>query len=123
MALNGRQALGRAAEDAAAALLRSQGVAILLRNYRCRIGELDIIGTLAPDLLLIVEVRARSRADYGGGAASVDATKRRHIVRTAQHLLMTHRELRSRRARFDVIEVQVRDGALLCNWIKAAFGC
>ena len=122
-----RQQLGRAAEDAAVALLQSQGAELLLRNYHCRMGELDIVARLAPDLLLIAEVRARSRSDYGGGAASVGATKRRRIVRAARHLLMMRRELRPLRARFDVIEVDVRwrDGVaeLRCNWIKAAFDC
>lgn len=118
-----RQQLGRAAEDAAVALLGSQGARVVLRNYRCRMGELDVIARLDPDVLLIVEVRARSRADFGGGAASVDAAKRRRIVRTARHLLQGAPELRRLRARFDVVEVQVRGGQLHCNWIKAAFEC
>jgi putative endonuclease len=118
-----RQLLGRAAEHAAVVLLEAQGVRILLRNYRCRMGELDIVALAAPDLLLIVEVRARSRSDFGGGAASVDARKRQRILRTARHLLMMRPDLGKLRARFDVIEVQVAAERLSCNWIPAAFTC
>jgi putative endonuclease len=116
-----RQQLGRAAEDAAVALLEAQGVHVVLRNYRCRMGELDIVAQAAPDLLLIVEVRARSRRDFGGGAASVDARKRQRILRAARHLLMMRRDLRALRARFDVIDVQAEGEQLNCCWIRAAF--
>jgi putative endonuclease len=119
-----RQQLGRAAEDAAVALLQAQGVTILLRNYRCRMGELDIVAQAAPDLLLVVEVRARSRSDFGGGAGSVDAGKQRRIVRAATHLLMVRSDLRRLRARFDVIDVQAGPAReLRCQWLQAAFSC
>jgi putative endonuclease len=122
-ARNFRQQLGRAAEDAAVVLLEAQGVRILLRNYRCRMGELDIVARAAPDLLLIIEVRARSRHDFGGGAASVDARKRQRILRAARHLLMMRPDLGVLRARFDVIDVQVAQERLSCSWIPAAFTC
>lgn len=119
-----RQQLGRAAEDAAVALLQGHGITILLRNYRCRMGELDIVAQAPPDLLLVVEVRARSREDFGGGAGSVDAGKRRRIIRVASHLLMLRSDLRRLRARFDVIDVHADSSQKLsCQWIKAAFSC
>ena len=46
-----RRALGAAAEEAATAFLSAQGLTILERNYRCRMGELDVIALLAPDVL------------------------------------------------------------------------
>ena len=52
---------------------------LLQRNYRCRMGELDLIAQQAPDVLVIAEVRLRSRLDFGGGAASVDARKQQRV--------------------------------------------
>ena len=54
-----RQQIGRAAEDAAVAFLESQGVEIVTRNFRRRLGELDIVAR-ERDTLIIVEVRMRT---------------------------------------------------------------
>ena len=119
-----RRALGAAAEDAAAAFLERQGLVILLRNFRCRFGELDIVALQAPDVLVIAEVRLRSRADYGGAAASVDAHKQRRLLLAARQLLLRRPSLSRLRARFDVLEVKPAGAAATMgiDWIRAAFG-
>src|SRR5439155_10913917 len=66
---------GRRAEELAADFLRSQGFEILERNYRRRLGELDIIAERA-GVLVIAELRTRSSTAFGGAAASVDRRKR-----------------------------------------------
>lgn len=117
-----RQALGRAAEDLAAHRLEAEGATILLRNFRRRTGELDLVATHA-GVLLVVEVRLRSRDDYGGGAASVDARKQRRVVRTTQQLLQSNRDLARWPLRFDVMVVTpttTQDGWRL-EWIRHAF--
>lgn len=117
-----RQALGRAAEDLAARRLEAEGATILLRNFRRRTGELDLVATHA-GVLLVVEVRLRSRDDYGGGAASVDARKQRRVVRTTQQLLQSNRDLARWPLRFDVMVVTpttAPDGWRL-EWIRHAF--
>ncbi len=117
-----RRAIGQHAEDAAAQFLEQQGLTILLRNHRCRMGELDLIASLPPDVLVIVEVRLRSRTDYGGAAASVDARKRTRILRASRHLLATHRQFSRLRVRFDVIEMQPAcDTGYRIGWIRNAF--
>ena len=116
-----RRALGAAAEDAAARFLVAQGLEILDRNYRCRMGELDIIARVAPDILVIAEVRLRSRADYGGGAASVDGRKRQRILRTSRHLLMMRPALTRLRARFDVLDLKPVGDGYDIQWIRGAF--
>ena len=117
-----RQRAGLRAEEAAAAYLQAQGAHILLRNYRCRCGELDIVARVGPDELAIVEVRTRSSAGYGGAAASVDAAKRRRLIRAASRLLQQRRDLARLRARFDVIVVRDPCGeAPQILWIKHAF--
>jgi len=111
-----RRQIGTLAENSAAAFLEAHGFTIVTRNFLRRIGELDIVAR-AGDLLVIAEVRTRSREDYGGAAASIGRGKQRRIVGTAALLLQRHRELRACRVRFDVIIV--RDGSI--EWLKHAF--
>jgi putative endonuclease len=121
-ALTWRQRIGLRAEDAAAAYLQAQGAHILLRNYRCRCGELDIVAGLGDGELAIVEVRTRSSSAYGGAAASVDAAKRQRLIRAASYLLQQRKDLARLRARFDVIVVSDPCGdAPQIEWIKHAF--
>lgn len=120
--LTWRQRAGLSAENAAAAYLQAQGAQILLRNYRCRCGELDIVARIGRDELAIVEVRTRSSDAYGGAAASVGAVKRQRLIRTASRLLQQRKDLAALRARFDVIVVCDPCGpAPRIEWIKHAF--
>ncbi len=111
-----RRAQGALAEDRAAALLESRGYAIVLRNFARRGGELDLVARRG-DLLIVAEVRQRSREDFGGAAASVDYSKQRRIVRTAALLLQRYPALARLRVRFDVLVV--RDCGI--EWIEHAF--
>jgi putative endonuclease len=116
-----RRELGRSAEDVAARFLEAQGATLLLRNYRRRLGELDLVARLG-DVLLIVEVRTRSSNRYGGAAASVGPRKQLRIVRAAQQLLQQRRDLAALRARFDVIVVEEAAArAPRVEWITHAF--
>jgi len=117
-----RMRLGEAAEEVAAGFLRTQGAQVLLRNYHCRCGELDIVARCGEDLAL-VEVRTRSSDAFGGAAASVDAGKRRRLVRAAARLLQARPELARLRVRFDLIAVQDPLGTPRIEWIKHAFEC
>jgi putative endonuclease len=120
--LTWRQRLGNRAEDAAAAYLEAQGARIILRNYRCRCGELDLVARLGESELIIAEVRTRSSQAFGGAAASIDARKRRRLLRAASRLLQQRRDLARLRARFDVIVVTHPCAAApLIEWIKHAF--
>ena len=101
----------------AADYLRQRGLRLLERNYRCRLGEIDLI--LAEGAVLVfVEVRLRRSADYGGAAASVTATKRGRILRAARHYLAGKPE---RPCRFDVISLDALSVERI-EWIKNAFG-
>lgn len=101
-AANSHLLLGREAEELAAAHLAAAGAQILLKNYRRRSGELDIVA-LHHGVLLIVEVRLRSDSRHGDGAASVDHHKQRKIVSAARQLLQQRRDLARFPVRFDVI--------------------
>jgi len=113
-----RRGLGLAGEERAARHLTDRGLDVVLRNWRCRMGELDLVA-LDGSVLVIVEVRQRRRADYGGAAASITHAKRRRIIRATRHLLMRRPDLARLPARFDVVALDGPDGRI--DWIRAAF--
>lgn len=118
-----RAASGAAAERLAALFLASEGLTVIARNFRCRLGEIDLIcedrGTL-----VIVEVRQRGRADFGGSLQSVTAAKRRRIARTTAWFLMRDRRWRAARIRFDVIGFDgPPDHRARLTWVRDAFRC
>ncbi|MGC2462104.1 MAG: YraN family protein [Steroidobacteraceae bacterium] len=113
-----RQGLGSAAEERAAQLLRRAGCDILARNFRCRMGELDIVARRG-QLLIIAEVRLRSTAKFGGAAASITAAKRARIVRAARYLLARQPSLTALVVRFDTLLLTSSAGPI--EWIEGAF--
>lgn len=108
---------GEAAESLAADFLQRRGLMVLERNYRCRFGEIDLVAR-SGELLVFVEVRARTSEAFGGAAGSITATKRRRLVAAARHYLATHRA--DRACRFDV--VLVRGAEQQVEWLTDAFG-
>jgi putative endonuclease len=83
---------GQRAEAIAAEFLERHGLTIVARNFRTRHGEIDLVAR-DKDTLVFVEVRMRSRADYGGAAASVTAAKReRWIAASLAYLAQLGRE-------------------------------
>jgi putative endonuclease len=116
-----RQQIGQRAEQLAAEFLAAQGLTILERNYRRRLGELDVIAQ-APGVLVIAEVRTRATGTYGGAAASVDKAKQRRIIRAAAQLLQQRRDLARLPVRFDVLVVSGPDSpSPQIEWIRHAF--
>ncbi|OFV89716.1 MAG: YraN family protein [Acidobacteria bacterium RBG_16_68_9] len=114
-----RQVLGTEGERVAERFLRRQRYAILARNYRCPLGELDLVG-LDGLTVVFVEVKTRRQAGFGTPLDAVDRRKQRQIVRAAQHFLVRHR-LEHRNVRFDVVGVW-RDGEqITCELVKNAF--
>ncbi len=120
--------VGAAAEDFAAGWLEAQGARLLLRNFRRRRGELDLVAEHR-GVLIIVEIRLRADDRHGGAAASVGATKQRRIVRTAMQLLQLRPDLARLPVRFDVLALtpigpRRDDGAAPdyhVEWIRHAF--
>ncbi len=112
---------GRRWEAAAARYLERQGLAVLTRGYRCRLGELDLV-CRDRDALIVVEVRARATGARCSAAESVDAHKRRRIVQATRHLLMRNPRLGDLRIRFDVVAFDAIDTqSPRIEWIKNAF--
>ena len=112
-----RQLLGQKAEDLAVEFLRSHGLEILERNFRRRLGELDIVAREG-DTLVIVEVRMRTSDRFGGAAASVGPCKQQRLMRAAAQLLQQRSDLAQLPARFDVVVVGVRGEV---EWLRHVF--
>lgn len=108
-----RQAKGAAAECAAAQMLAARGLSVIARNFRVKGGEIDLV-CRDGDTTVFVEVRLRTRQDYGGAAASITATKQRRLILAARHWLARHGETP---CRFDAV---LSDGETL-EWIRDAF--
>lgn len=108
---------GDSAENLAAAFLERRGLTIVERNYRCRLGEIDIVARSGA-LLVFVEVRARRSEAFGGAAASITIAKRRRIVAAARHYLAARKAEPA--CRFDV--VLVRGAEQRVEWLTDAFG-
>ena len=101
-----RHTLGRRAEWAALLLLLAKGYRLRARNWRGAGGELDLVMERRR-VIVFVEVKARSSGLFGGAAAAVDSTKRRHLVRTSSAYLSAH-DLWHRPCRYDLVTLERR---------------
>src|SRR5512139_3398258 len=84
--------LGQTAESSAAAFLQANGLKLVARNWRCRFGEIDLVMQDGATLVFI-EVRLRSRSDFGGAAASVTPVKQKKLLAAARQYLATLKTL------------------------------
>lgn len=100
---NNRQTLGRRGEDIAAEYLEKKGYQIITRNFRTRLGEIDIIARDKSSIVFI-EVKSRTGTAYGSPAAAVTLKKQRQISRVALLYTLEHNQGDSP-ARFDVVSV------------------
>ena len=103
-----RRWFGTRSERAAARFLRRQGCRILVRNFTCSLGELDLV-VLDGRTIVFVEVRSTAGTDPERPAASVDDVKQRRLTDLALYFLRQHRLL-GRPARFDVLAVTWPEG-------------
>jgi putative endonuclease len=96
--------LGRRGEEIAAAHLERQGLVVLSRNWRCSVGELDIVATDSISTVIFCEVKTRSGTGFGTPVEQVTIGKRRRIRRLSQLWLSTAK-VGWRDSRFDVIGI------------------
>ena len=114
------RARGAGIEAAARDFLLGQGLRAVAANASYRFGELDLV-MLDRDILVFVEVRYRRDARFGGGAASVDAGKRRKLVKAAQAFLAAHRRFADAPCRFDVVDASGDPASPAFDWLRDAF--
>lgn len=97
------QSLGRYGEDLAARLLTSAGMVLLERNWRCELGEIDLVlrdGTT----LVVCEVKTRSGSDYGGPHSALTETKLARLRTLTARWLADH-DLRVSDVRIDLVAI------------------
>ena len=120
-----RRIRGDAVEAAALAHLQARGLRLISCNAAARDGEVDLVmlDAHARDghAVVFVEVRYRASSAFGGGLASVDAGKRRRLVRAAQAFLQQHPEHADAPCRFDVVVASGDPATPVLEWLQDAF--
>ena len=115
MKINKRET-GGCYEEIAAGFLEKQGLEILKKNYRCRLGEIDLIA-MDGDYLVFVEVKYRTGFQQGYAVSAVNRNKQWRISRVANYFLMKEVHSCEIPCRFDVVGI---DGNKI-HWIRNAF--
>lgn len=111
---------GAEAEREALRFLEARRLKLLARNFRCRLGELDLV-MLDGSCLVFVEVRFRS-GTFVAPALSVDGRKQKKLAQAAALWLARKPRLADRAVRFDVVSVErAPDARGRIQWIKDAF--
>ena len=111
---------GQRAEDQACRYLRRQGLTLIQRNYRCRLGELDMVMQHGQELVF-VEVRYRQHSGYGRPEESITPAKQRKLWRAASVYLLENPKKAKMPARFDVIAITEHPEHGEVKWIRNAF--
>ena len=106
---------GEKAEDRAHQFLVHKGFETVSRNYRCKLGEIDLI-MQDGDTLVMVEVRYRKSDTYGSALESITRKKQSRIIAAAGLYLAVNKI--DQPVRFDVIAIS---GDQSLNWIANAF--
>lgn len=119
---NGARRLGQWGEALVAEELRKKGWIIAATNYRCRMGEIDLVAE-NEKYLVFVEVKLRKNDQFGSACESVTLSKQRKLRAAAEFYLMGHPT--QLQPRFDVVEVYAPQGVRTENpdiyYIENAF--
>ena len=102
------QARGRFGENEAARWYLRRGYEVVARNWRCSVGEIDLVLRLASGVIPIIvfcEVKARASAEFGGPFGAVNWAKQRQLRRLAALWLAGERPAGMVEVRFDVVAV------------------
>lgn len=110
---------GKIGEEIAADLLRKNGYKILTRNYRTKLGEIDIVA-YDKGTVCFIEVKSRRSDKFGFPQEAIANHKQRQISKAAL-MFLKEKNLLGRRARFDVVSVLYSDDTPKLELIKDAF--
>jgi len=114
-----KRAVGTTYEKLAGNYLEQQGYEILEYNFRCRMGEIDIIARDC-EYLVFVEVKYRSSSRTGSPLEAVDARKQRIISKVASYYCLTHGYGEGQSCRFDVVAIKGEEYTLIKNAFEYA---
>lgn len=116
---DGRRHTGESGESLAVKFLKKNGYEIIEKNYRCKLGEIDIIARDGR-VLAFVEVKARRTGGFGGPKWAVTPRKQRKISMVALKYLKDTEQM-GKKARFDVVAIRLLPGNPDVEIIKNAF--
>ena len=111
-----KQELGQTGEKIATKYLLENNYRIVGRNFRTRLGEIDIIA-IDKDELVFIEVKTRTTDKYGKPSEAVDYEKIKHILRVAEYYMYIYK-IKNTYCRIDVIEVIINKEQYYINHIK-----
>lgn len=111
--------LGKSGEEAAADLLRKNGYKIMLRNYRTKLGEIDIIAE-DKDTVCFIEVKTRTSDRFGLPTEAIFGSKQKQIAKAAL-IFLKENKLLEKKARFDVVSIIHSKDRTQLDLIKNAF--
>jgi len=121
VARNDTRAVGFEAERLAGRFLTRQGLTPVAQNFRCRLGEIDLVMADRGHLVFI-EVRFRASNRFSRASLTVDIHKQRKLIRTAALFLAKRQRYANSVVRFDVVAIDAdEDGSNTIEWIKDAF--
>ena len=115
--MNITKIIGDFGENKTAGLYKSKGYTILVRNFKCRLGELDIVAQKG-DTVAVIEVKTRKNADFAQAREFVNYNKQSKI-KAAAKLFLQQNDLLEKFIRFDVAEVYTENKEI--NIIEDAF--
>lgn len=104
-------------ESLACSYLESQGLVKKEQNFRCKIGEIDLI-MLDQSTLVFVEVRLRKHELFASASESINYKKQQKMVKTAQFYLQQNQLFDKVNCRFDAVTF---DKSLTPDWLKNIF--
>ncbi len=117
--------IGATAELYAEQFLQQQGLVTRTRNYRCKLGEIDLImleKNAKGNILVFVEVRLRTNKRFAPALETVDYRKQQKIIKAAMRFLQEQKLYDKIACRFDVIALDQTGTAPPVQWIRNAFG-
>lgn len=111
--------LGKKGEERAIDLLKDNGYKILVRNYKTKLGEIDIIAS-DKGTICFIEVKTRQSERFGLPIEAISASKQRQISKVALTYLK-EKKLLDKKARFDVVSILYSQDTPRLDLIKNAF--
>lgn len=114
-----KQVLGKKGEKIAEQYLKTKGYKLVARNYRCPLGELDLIA-LDRRVIVFIEVKTRTGHRFGTPLEAVEFRKQQKMIRVAQYFL-SEKRLHQREARFDVVGISWPQREPVVEHIENAF--
>lgn len=110
---------GKIGEDMAVNFLKESGYKIVERNFRCNLGEIDIIA-LDENILAFVEVRTKNSSDFCSPQQTITFPKQKKLKKLSLYYLAKG-QIKNRDCRFDVVAIDLSKGKNGIELFKNAF--